>query len=111
MSLDVSNLKRQAGKSHYIGPYRKWAQIKRMLIDYLKHGGDYIHDYRIKGASAQFYHSPNIKVTLLLMNRRGKRLREIRQEYLQSGQKPKEFLNEIMVMMTTESPPKGKKAQ
>lgn len=95
----------------YIGPYKKWAPIKRLIEDYLKNGKHYIQEYLLKGAPAQWYHSPAIKLNLIFINRRGKRLRDIRQTYLKSGKKPKEFYNDIMVMMTTYPPPKGKKKQ
>lgn len=96
---------------NYIGPYKKYPKIKKLIINYLQNGGNYIHSYDIQGAPANFYHSPNIPVTLIFTNRRGKRLREIREEHLASGKPAKEFLNEIMVMMTTIKPPKGKKAR
>lgn len=96
---------------NYIGPYKKYAKIKKLLVNYLKKGGKFMDVYFIKGAPAQFYHSPQLQVFLIFTNRRGKRLREIRKEYLMSGKKPEEFLDQIMVMMTTFVPPRGKKSQ
>lgn len=94
---------------HYIGPYKKWKPIKQMLEAYLNDGKRYIQEYWLKGAPAQWYHAPAIKLNLIFINRRGKRLREIRQEYLKSGKRPEEFFDDIMVMMTTYPPPRGKK--
>jgi len=93
----------------YIGPYKKWSGIKKQIIDYLENGGDYVRNYTIKGAPAKFYHSPKIQVTLIFTNRQGRRLRDIRADYLHDRSTLTERIKEIMVMMTTFIPPKGSK--
>lgn len=77
---------------------------------FLQNVGKYVHNYTIKGAPANFYHNSGIDVFLIFTNRQGNRLREIRAEYLASEKVAQEFLDEIMVMMTTIPPPKRKKA-
>jgi hypothetical protein len=96
---------------HYIGPYKKMAPIKKIILDYLIHGKQYIIPYVIKGAPAAHYHSPSIQVWLILTNRRGRRLREIRKDYLDGKITDKEAMQEIFVIVTNIPPPRGKKAQ
>jgi hypothetical protein len=93
----------------YIGPYKKYAPIKDILVDYLKTGKDYIVPYTIKGAPANYYKKTGIKVWLIITNGRGRRLREIRTEYLTKTKSEEDCLEELMVMLTTYQPPKGKK--
>jgi len=95
----------------YVGPYRKWAPIKRMIESYLKNGKKYILSYTIKGAPAKYYHSPHIQVTLILTNRRGRRLREVRDDFLTGKVSLKDSMKEIFVIVTNIPPPRGKKAQ
>jgi hypothetical protein len=95
----------------YIGPYKKYAPIKRIIESYLKNGGQYIITYTIKGAPAKYYHSPHIQVTLILTNRRGRRLREVREDFLSGKVSLKDSLKEIFVIITNIQPPRGKKAQ
>lgn len=39
----------------FIGPYKKYAPIKKILKDYLMHGGEYVIRYTIKGAPSRYY--------------------------------------------------------
>ena len=96
---------------YYIGPYKKWRPIKRILEQFLKKGTKYIQTYTIKGASLKFYHSPGISLWLIFTNRQGRRLRDIRQDFKQNQLDLSEAMKEIMVMMTTKPPPQGKKAK
>ncbi|MHA1619909.1 MAG: hypothetical protein ACTSVZ_11570 [Promethearchaeota archaeon] len=93
----------------YIGPYKKFAPIKRILVKYLKTGKNYIVPYTIKGAPAKHYKKAGMKVWLIITNGQGRRLREIRTEYLTKAKTEKDCLKELMVMLTTYQPPKGKK--
>lgn len=95
----------------YIGPYKKLAAIKRIILHFLETGKDYIIPYTIKGAPAKYYKETSIPIWLILTNPRGRRLNEIRQDYLMKTKSLKECMKEIMVMMTTEHPPKGRKAR
>jgi hypothetical protein len=95
----------------YIGPIKKVAPIKRIIESYLKNGGQYIVPYTIKGAPAKYYHSPHIQVTLILTNRRGRRLREVRDDFLRGKVSLKDSMKEIFVIVTNIPPPRGKKAQ
>jgi hypothetical protein len=95
----------------YLGPYKKWAGIKRIIEHFIRTGKDYIVSYTIKGAPAKWYHSPSIQVWLILTNPRGRRLEEIRKEYLSGAKSMKDCMKEIMVMVTTDKPPKGRKAR
>lgn len=93
----------------YVGPYKKYAPVKKALIYYLNHGGKYIIPYTIRGAPAKFYHSPGIQCTLIITNGRGRRLRDVRKDYLSGIKTQKECLKELMVMLITQKPPTGKK--
>ncbi len=93
----------------YIGPYKKFAPVKRILVKYLKTGKDYIVSYTIKGAPAKNYKKTGMKIWLIITNGQGRRLREIRTEYLTKTKSEKDCLKELMVMLTTYQPPKGKK--
>lgn len=95
----------------YIGPYKKWAPIKRLIEHYLKNGGQYIIPYTIKGAPAKYYHLPHQHVTLILTNRHGRRLREVRAEFLSGKVSLKDSMKEIFVIVTSIAPPRGRKAQ
>lgn len=90
-----------ARKIPYIGPYKKYAPIKRILVKYLKAGKNYIVPYTFKG----------INVWLIITNGQGRRLREIRTEYLTKTKSEKDCLKELMVILTTYQPPKGKKSK
>lgn len=93
----------------YIGPYKKYAPIKKIIENYIQNGGDYINKYRIKGAPSKHYKKFQT-IWLILTNRQGRRLREIRKDYLDGNATLSESMKEIMVMCTTKPPPKGKKA-
>jgi len=84
---------------HYIGPYKKYAPVKRKIENYIKKGGKYIIPHTING----------IKVWLILTNRQGRRLRDIRMDYLKKIKTLDECVTEIMPMLTTVQPPAGKK--
>ena len=96
---------------HYIGPYKKWAPIKRLLEQFLKGKGDYIQPYLVKGAPKKYYHAPAIPVWLIITNRQGRRLRDIRRDFKQKKLDLKGAMKELMVMLTTKPPPRGKKAR
>ena len=93
----------------YIGPYIKWAPVKKAIERYIKKGGDYIIPYTLKGAPKTNYEIPGIQLWLILTNRQGRRLREIRRAYLSKTKTLDECVKEIMVMATTVCPPAGKK--
>jgi hypothetical protein len=95
----------------YIGPYKKYAPIKRLIEHYLKSDGQYLLPYTIKGAPAKYSHSPTPQVTLILTNRRRRRLREVRADFLSGKVSLKDSMNEIFVIVTNISPPRGRKAQ
>jgi len=95
----------------YIGPYKKYAPIKRIIEQYLKDGKEYIIPYQIKGAPAKYYHLPTQQVWLILTNRRGRRLRDIRKDYLDGTLTLADSMKEIFVIVTTLVPPRGKKAR
>ncbi|MHA1340244.1 MAG: hypothetical protein ACTSO2_09750 [Promethearchaeota archaeon] len=40
---------------NYIGPYKKYNPIKKMITDYLQNGGDYVKPYTIKGSPSKQY--------------------------------------------------------
>lgn len=94
---------------HYIGPYKKWAPVKRIIKKYIMHGGKYIVPYTIKGAPKKHYNKSGIQIWLILTNRQGRRLRDIRRDYLKKQKSLDECMKEIMVMATTNAPPSGKK--
>ncbi|WP_371803576.1 transposase [Candidatus Lokiarchaeum ossiferum] len=96
---------------YYIGPYRKWKPIKRLIEDYLKKDTHYIQSYTLRGASKKCYHLLGNKVWLIFTNRQGRQLRDIRKDYRRKLIDLDETMNEIIVMMTTKPPPKRKKAQ
>jgi hypothetical protein len=96
---------------HYIGPYKKMAPIKKIILKYLVDGKQYIVPYVIKGAPAKCYHLPQQQVWLILTNRQGRRLREIRSDYLKGILTQQDAMKEIFVIVTNIPPPKGKKAQ
>ena len=93
----------------YIGPYKRYKKVKQIIENYIKNGGDYIHTYTVKGAPKKNYGKPGVKLYFILTNRQGRRLREIRQDYLRGNKTLQECMKEIMVMATTKPPPKGKK--
>lgn len=93
----------------YIGPYKKWAPVKMAIERYIKNGGNYIIPYTLKGAPKTNYGKPGIQLWLILTNRQGRRLREIRRDYLSKAKTLDECVKEIMVMATTVRPPAGKK--
>ena len=84
---------------NFIGPYKKYAPVRRIIERYIKRGGKYIIPYTIKG----------VKVYLILTNGQGRRLRDIRTDYLKKMKTLDECVEEIMVMLTTVKPPTGKK--
>ena len=90
---------------NFIGPYKKWNPIKRILKKYIKKGGNFVHKYQIQGAPAKYYHLPSISVYLILTNRQGRRLREIRQDYQRNKIDLKAAMKKIMVMVTMFIPP------
>ena len=92
---------------HYVGPYKKFPKVKRIIWDYIKRGGDYIVPYTIRGAPAQHYNKLGINVWLILTNRQGRRLRDIRSDHSSGRSTADESTKEIMVMMTTVPPPLG----
>jgi len=96
-------------KIDYIGPYKKWAPVRRIIEHYIKKGGSYIVPYTIKGATKTNYGKPGIQIWLILTNRQGRRLREIRRDYKTKVKTLDECVKEIMVMATTVRPPVGKK--
>jgi Transposase DDE domain len=85
----------------YIGPYKKYAPVKRKIENYIINGGKYIVSHMIGG----------VMIWLILTNRQGRRLRDIRLDYLKNRKSLTECVKEIMVMATTVKPPKGKKKQ
>jgi hypothetical protein len=93
----------------YIGPYRKWKSVIRIVEHYIKYGGDYVVPYTVKGAPHKYYNQPGIQVYLILTNRQGRRLRDIRRDYAKKLKTLTECTKEIMVMMTTVRPPAEKK--
>ncbi|MHA1339210.1 MAG: transposase [Promethearchaeota archaeon] len=92
----------------YIGPYKKYKPIKKMITDYLQNRGDYVKPYTIRGSPSKHYKKVQ-NVWMILTNRRGRRLREIRAEYLKGKASLQESIEQIMVMMTMCPPPKVKK--
>ena len=94
---------------YYVGPYKKWAPIKRIIEDFLNKGGDYIRKYTIKGAPVKYYRLPGIPVWLILTNRQGRRLRDIRRDIKRKRLILEDAMKEIMVMVTTFPPPAGNK--
>jgi len=94
----------------YIGPYKKHAPIKRIIEQYIRKGGKYVIPYSIKGAPAKYYHAPKQKIWLILTNRRGRRLREIRKDFLNEKSDLQESMKEIFVIATNIPPPRGKRA-
>lgn len=103
----LSELKRR--NINYIGPYKKWKPIKRLIEDYIKNGGNYIHQHLIKGDPTKYYHLSPIPIYIIFTNRQGRRLREIRQDWKQKKISLKEATKQIMVMATTFTSPSGKK--
>jgi IS4 transposase len=65
--------------------------------------------YTVKGAPHKYYNQPGIQVYLILTNRQGRRLRDIRRDYAKKLKTLTECTKEIMVMMTTVRPPAEKK--
>jgi Transposase DDE domain len=94
---------------YYLGPYRKWAPIRRAIILFLRTGKDYIFPYTIKGAPAKYYHKPGIRVWVILSNRRNRRLREIRKDFMDGTRSLGESVKDLLPMITSHPPPKGKK--
>ena len=99
-------------KVTYVGPFKKTAPVRRLVEAYIKHGGNgkYIIPYAAnapyqKGQPRQ----PSVPVRLILRSAKGRRLREVRQDYLSGKMTLEECVKEIMVMLTTAAPPKGAK--
>lgn len=95
----------------YVGPYKKYARIKRKLKDYLINGGSYIFKYHVKGNQQKFYGQNPVELTCIITNAQGRRLREIREDYLRGGVTLKDSLKEFMVIVTTHPHPHKKKAK
>jgi hypothetical protein len=95
----------------FLGPYKRYPNIKKMVAKFLKSGGKYTFPYQIWGAPAGRKGRPPIDVTLILTNPRGRRLGEIRADYLGKAKSEADCLKEIMILVTTDKAPKTKKAK
>lgn len=95
----------------YLGPYKRYPNIRKLVIKFLKGGGNYIFPSKICGAPKARKGRPSIDVTFILTNPRGRRLSEIRADYLSGAKSEADSLKEIMVMVTTDKPPKSKKVR
>jgi len=95
----------------YLGPYKRYPNIKKLVVKYLKCGGKYAFPSKICGAPITRKGRPPVDVTLILTNPRGRRLSEIRADYLSGAKTEAECQKEIMVMVTTDKPPKSKKSR
>jgi len=95
----------------YVGPYKKYKRIKRKLKNYVINGGSYIFKYHVRGNPQKFYKQNAIELTCIITNGQGRRLREIREDYLTGKTTMKETLKGFMVIVTTHPPPQKKKAK
>jgi hypothetical protein len=68
----------------YIGRYKKWAPMRRAIESYIKKGrkGKYIMPYDVRGAPATHYGQAPVDVYLIFANDQGRKMRDIRREYL-----------------------------
>ena len=95
----------------YLGLYKKYAPIKRKLSDYIQNGGDYMFSYQIKGGAKEYYGISPIKVTAIITNYEGRRLREIRADFLDHKLSLTEAMKELTVIITTHHPPRSMRAR
>ena len=97
----------------YIGPYKKWAPVRRAIESFIKKGGKgkYIMPYQIRGATAAHYGQAPVDVYLIFANGQGRKMRDIRREYLSGEKTLKECVKEVMPILTTERPPSGPRAR
>lgn len=97
----------------FIGLYKKWAPIKRVIEAYIKKGGKgrHIMPYAIHGAPATCYGQAPVQAWIIFANGQGRKLRDIRREYL-SGQKSlADCAREVMPVITTVPPPPSPRAR
>lgn len=95
----------------YLGPYKRYPNIRKLIVQFLKHGGKYIFSSQVCGAPSGRKGRAPVDVTFILTNPRGRRLSEIRADYLIGAKCEADCLKEIMMMVTTDKPPKQKKAK
>jgi hypothetical protein len=97
----------------YIGPYKKWAPVRRAIESFIRKGGKgkYIISYQIRGAPAAHYGQAPVDVHLIFANGQGRKMRDIRREYLSGEKTLKECVKEVMPILTTERPPSGPHAR
>ncbi len=95
----------------FLGPYKRYPYLKKVIVKYLKSGGKYAFPSQVCGAPAGRKGRAPVEVTFILTNPRGRRLSEIRADYLSRAKSEADCLKEIMVLVTTDKPPKQKKAK
>jgi hypothetical protein len=97
----------------YIGPYKKWAPVRREIETYIKKGGKgkCIIPYAIHGAPATCYGQAPVQCWIIFANGQGRRLRAIRGDYLSGKKSLPDCVKEIMPMLTTAPPPSGPRAR
>jgi hypothetical protein len=97
----------------YIGPYKKWAPVRRAIEAYIKKGGKgkYILPYAIHGAPATCYGQAPVQCWIIFANGQGRRLRGIRRDYLSGKESLADCVKEIMPVLTTAPPPSGPRAR
>jgi hypothetical protein len=95
----------------YLGPYKRYKNIKKLILQFLNGGKEYIFSHQVWGAPATRKGRPPVDVTLILTNPRGRRLSEIQKDFLSGEKSEADCLKEIMVIVTTAPAPRGKKAR
>ena len=97
----------------YIGPYKKWAPVRRATETYIKKGGKgkYILHYAIQGAPATCYGQAPVQAWIIFASGQGKSLRDIRREYLSGQTSLADCVKAVMPMLTTERPLSGPRAR
>jgi hypothetical protein len=102
-----------ARKIIYIGPYKKWAPVRRAIEVYIKKGGKgkYIVPYSIHGAPIAYYGQPPVQGWLIFANGQGRKMRDIRREYLSRQKTLKECVKQVMPILTTARPPSGQRTR
>ena len=95
----------------YLGPYKRYPNIKKLILKFLHGGTKYIFSHEVWGAPATRKGRPPVEVTLILTNPRGRRLSEIQEDCMSGAKSEADCLKEIMVMVTTAKPPRSKKAR
>jgi hypothetical protein len=95
----------------FLGPYKRYPYLKKMMVKYLKTGGKYAFPSQVCGAPAGRKGRTPVEVTLIFTNPRGRRLSEIRADYFRGTKTEADCLKEIMIMVTTDKSPTQKKAK